>query len=652
MLKRKKQLWAKLSAVFVSTFILLGITLIFIIQAAGPADFDHPTNLSRTAKNGFQSGTPKIAKKGTTFAVAWSDGFAPGIGSNVKSFGHIMLANADENDGYWRPRVNVFTATQTNWGAEPDIIFDRSAGSKIVHIVWSDVNASDINNLTFPAIKYAQCDVSGDQPSCSAPVTVASNTGSNYRNPTITQDDVGNLHVVWTEEVNHKVFYSRFSNGNWSVPQEVSSASGGKTPKLTYSNGRLHLVWVNSDNTQVNYLFDAETSDNFITADGFTSWNTDSGTFAGGKVQHPNIIALNDLLFVTFDIRDPNAIDADEESNFFLVYARSTNNGTGWTSYKGIPDPSEELPYPAFGQSDIYPSDNGDVTGGLQPSLAITTSTSATRLHIAWHYIYDDPNSLGPTHQVFYTWIDVDPTDNFTATWYTPPYTVTNPPTPTPDPNEERVPATNNIQRLTGTDSNPSAAPALAITYPADGGQGNRHVAYLERTADNAAWDVYYRGFIAGTIDPLYLQDEDMFQMTNEVQPTRIVTSADHLPPQTLAYTITLANTGDLNAIGVHITDTFNIPASDITVVAHNANTGTLTFDAGTNTLLWAGDIPLNTTVLITMTAVTKDQLALPVTIVNSAKLWNKGSGGDIVLTRNGITRMQQYTLYLPLVMK
>ena len=124
------------------------------------------------------------------------------------------------------------------------------------------------------------------------------------------------------------------------------------------------------------------------------------------------------------------------------------------------------------------------------------------------------------------------------------------------------------------------------------------------------------------------------------------------MPPQTLAYTITLANIGDSNAIGVHITDTFNIPTSDITVVAHNANTGTLTFDAGTNTLLWAGDIPLNTTVLITMTAVTKDQLDLPVTIVNSAKLWNKGSGGNVVLTRNGITYMQQYTIYLPLVMK
>ncbi len=656
MLKRNR-LWIKFGAVFVSAFILLGLTLIFITQAAGPDDFDHPTNLSRTAKNGLQSGTPKIAKKGTTFAVVWSDGFEPGIGSNVKSFGHIMLANADENDGYWRPRLNVFTATRTHWGAEPDVIFDNASGSKIVHIVWSDVNASDVNNLIFPAIKYAQCDVSGDEPFCTAPVTVATGANINYRNPSITQDDTGNLHIVWTEEVNHKVFYSRgtspFSAGSWSTAQEVPTAQGGRTPILTYSVGRLHLVWVNSDNTQVNYLYDADTSDNLLFANGFNSWQANSGTFADGKVKHPDIIALGNLLFVTFDIRDPNAVDEDDEADFFLVYARSTNNGTGWTTYKGIPDPAENIPYPEFGKSDIYLSDNGDITGGLQPSLAITTSASATHLNIAWHYIYDDPNSQGPAHQVFHTWVNVDPDDAFTATWVTPPYTVTNPPTPTPDPNEERVPArTNGIQRTNGTDSNPSVAPALAVTYPTDGGQGKLHVTYLERITDDDAWDVYYRGFIASTIDPLYLQDEDMFRMTNEVTPTRIVTSVATLPPQTLVYTITLANTGDLNAIGVHITDTFNIPVSDITVVAHGTNTGTLTFDGGTNTLLWAGDIPLNTTVVITMTAVTKDQLALPVTVVNSAKLWNKGSGGDVVLTRNGITRMQQYTLYLPLIMK
>ena len=662
MLNRKKSLWAKLSAVFMSAVILLGLTLIFITQAAGPADFEHPTNLSRTAKDGKQSGTPKIAKKGTTFAVVWSDGFEPGVGSNVKSFGHIMLANADENDGYWRPRLNVFTATTTHWGAEPAIVFDRASGSKIVHIVWSDVDATDPNSLRFPAIKYAQCDISGDQPFCAAPVTVANGgTGVNYRNPSITQDDSGNLHVVWTEEVNHKVFYSRFSGGSWSIPQEVFSAQGGKTPMLTYSNGRLHLVWVSSDNTQVKYLYDTEIDDNSLGASGLTSWQAgqdgQTTTFAGGTVKNPNIVALGDLLFVSFDIRDPDATtNPDDEADFFLVYARSTNNGNSWAAqghYAGIPDPDENIPYPAFGKSDIYLSNNGDVTGGLQPSLAITTSASATHLNIAWHYIYDDPNSLGPTYQVFHTWINVDPLDAFTATWVTPPYTVTNPPTPTPDPNEERIPPTvNSIQRIAGTDSNPSVAPALAVTYPADGGQGELHVAYLERTADDTAWDVFYRGFIAGTIDPLYLQDEDMFQMSNEVQPTRIVTSAKFLPSQTLAYTITMSNIGDSNAIGVHITDTFNIPTSDITMMTPHASTGTLTFNGSTNTFLWAGDIPQNTTVVITLTAVTKDQLELPVTVVNSAQLWNKGSGGDVVLTRNSVTRLQQYTLYLPLVMK
>ena len=656
MSKIRSMPWFKLTIIAIGAPVFLSVALMFITQAATPEDFAHPTNLSRTAKIDRESGAPEIARKGSTFAVVWSDGFAAGIGSNVKSFGHIMLANADENDGYWRPRLNVFTATATHWGAEPAIIFDQASGSKTVHIVWSDVNATDVNSLAFPAIKYAQCDVSGDQPSCTAPVTIASASGVGYRNPDIAQDASGNLHVVWTDEVNNKIYYSRgtppFSIGDWSDEQIVGAAIGGKSPQLVYSNGRLHMVWVNGDTTGISYLYDSDTSDNFLQADGYHSWQADSGTFAGGKVGHPELVALGDLLFLTFDIRDPSAVDTDEESNFFLVYARSTNNGGGWTSYKGIPDPEENLPYPAFGQSDIYPSDNSNVSGGLQPSLAITTSTSATHLNIAWHYIYDDPNGTGPTHQVFHTWVDVDPTDNFTATWYTPPYTVTNPPTPTPEPEGRIPPAMNGSQRINGADSNPSVAPALAVTYPADGGLGKLHAVYLERAADNAAWDVYYRGFIAGTIDPLYLQDEDMFQMTNEVQPTRIVTSAEKLPPQTLAYTITLANIGDSNAIGVHITDTFNIPTSDITVVAHNANTGTLTFDAGTNTLLWAGDIALNTTVLITMTAVTKDQLDLPVTVVNSAKLWNKGSGGNVVLTRNGITYMQQYTIYLPLVMK
>ncbi len=648
--KNRNLRWLKFSGVAIGALVLLGVALVLITRAASEEDFAHPTNLSRTAKLGYLSDAPEIARKGSTFAVVWAGGFDAN-----KLAGHIVLANADENDGYWRPRINVFTATtNAHTGKEPALIFDNALGSKIVHVVWSDANIDvGIGVQPIPlAIKYARCDVSGVRPTCTAPVTIAQ---GEYSTPAIAQDGSGNLHVVWVDTANNNtIYHSRSTNGeNWSLPTQAQDTSGiavkGTTPRLVYSNGRLHMVWVNSDKVHINYLYDDSPTDDILIATGANSWQADQGTFDGGQVGHPDLVAKGDLLFVTFDIRDPAAVDSDDNAEFLLVYDRSTTNGLGWTGhYKGIPDPDENLNYPSFGKSDIYYSNNKGVAAGLRPALAITGTSSITRLNIVWHF-NRYPSSETSALQVYHSWVNVDTSANITETWYTPPYTVTNPPTPTPDPGAGRVPpAPNNIERIAGTSENDSVAPALAITDPAEGGQGKLHVAYLEDT-DNAQ-DVFYRGFIAGTIDPLYLQDEDMFQMTNDVQPTLVVTSTDPLPSQTLAYTITLANTGDLNAIGVRITDTFNLP-DDVTVTGYGATmSDTLSFDPATKTLLWGADIPMGETVEITMSAVTKDQLELPVTIINNAVLGNQASNS--ILTKPAQTVFQQYTIYLPLVMK
>ncbi|RME42299.1 MAG: hypothetical protein D6796_14620, partial [Caldilineae bacterium] len=222
-------------------------------------------------------------------------------------------------------------------------------------------------------------------------------------------------------------------------------------------------------------------------------------------------------------------------------------------------------------------------------------------------------------------------------------------PIPTLPPEGSSEPAPPPLVRMLGTSSD-SAEPALGITDPAQGGLGKFHLAFLEVPEAQAEWDVHYRGFIAGTIDPEYITTT--VDLYNTVNPTLIVTNVTQIPSQTLHYKVEVVNRGEVNAVAVGITDTLD---SRITAVNGLTTTaGTVTYDAANHRIVWRGTVSASYTLQISFTATTPDGMLLsgPTVFRSTADLWNKGSQGAVLLRDRAHTIIRQYAVYMPVLMK
>ncbi len=610
-----------------------------IARAVQPSEFDTPNNFSRTAKAGYASGPAFIKSDGSTLAIVWSDGANQNY-TGTKYYGNIYLKSGDEIDDYWREKIKVFTATNNDWGVDPAYVFDATAIDTI-HVVWAQATGcnGDLLNCDFISIQYAQCDVSDDYNTCDTPQEIfGGNTVQKFRRPAIAQDDLGNLHVVWTDENSNAIFYSRGvdptqpGGPTWSSATLVTDAPGGKSPQLAFSNGRLHMVWDAESAGTINYLYDDNLTNDVLAKSGTSVWSfSPGGDYTGANPGSPSIAVVDptsNILYIAFDMADPN-----NPNNFALGYSRSTNNGTSWTGIRDIPTAKDNGTFTTF-QTDK--SRIGSDFGGLQPTLAITYTGSMTYINVVWQS--DVFEGEGNIYEVFHSArVITSTTVGFDKPWSTP-FTLTNP--------------TGGVPRVASNNGD-SVMPTFTISDPNNGGADKMHLAYLEMPPNANTLDAYYRGVIAGTIDPAYLLDADTFAVTHAVTPTQIITSNRNLPPQIIRYTLRITNSGNLNAVGVGITDTFNLPSL---IGSISKPTGGAKLITATKTITWNGDLAANSGITIEFTATTT-ALNLPVTILNTAQLWNIASEGKtgndkIIISKAVATRYQLHTIYLPLVFK
>ena len=664
-----KHLWLRLGLTLTAPLLLLSIIFIAASYADGPEDdLDTLLNLSRTTALDRSSGAPIMRAMddttGTLVAV-WSDGISEEQNQynlNSGSSGHIFLQSASEAGGYWRPRITVHTATVaslTDMAADPDFVFSMVATQPYtLHLVWAEggyIGSGGTENIRFPKIEYMQCQVADDFNTCwadSVTIVDGSSSGIHYSSPSIAQDTLGNLHAVWVDATNNQLYYSRYRKDGgsyvWSPPSAIANTGAAQNPDLIFANGRLHLVWDNEDtNSQaIRYIYDDNYTDDVFAATGATkSWFAADNRFhnyQNGNPGNPQLIALPALnqLFITFDVQHPT-----DATQFGLFYNRADFNGTGWSASHYIFD----IPHQDVGTNDfsIYHSNEVATTRGLMPTLALSYTTPITWGKVWLHTVWHDNITAGEntTFQVMHSRRVVSNTETGLTQEWTTPYTVSNPPvTPTPPPGKK--PASPDAPAGASRDS---VAAALATT---NGGQKHLHAAFLEREkGQDKRWDVYYRGVIIGTIDPGYLQDPNVFQMSKNVTPGSIVTSANTIPSFPITYHITLNNSGTMNALGLALSDTLPAEIQSISRIEMRGG-GTLITDTVHKTISWTGTITRGEYIEIFIYANTKDDLPVPTTIKNTVALKNPGSKGEVALSKTAYTRITHFQIYLPLVMK
>lgn len=624
----KRHLTAKLPLILILPVLLF--SLVFVSLAVDTDDFSHRHNLSRTGRlDNLQSSPPKMVSNGNTIVAVWSDGFEGGNPNRTKDFGNIYLASARETDGYWRAKLKVFDANFSNWGTNPAVVFDRTTPNR-VHIVWAE--GSDCTNSAtaesgcpLRSIKYRQCDVSGNINFCLAsPQVVASGGGSNVTrfNPQIVMDGDTDLHVVWSQRTGavNKVFYSRNGGSGWSTPTEVAAAAGGQDAQLWASPNRLHLVWDDIAANRIKYLFDTNHDDSSLSASGgVKEFRAGASPYSTGNPGNPTITGRGNWLFIAFDVENPG-----DEDEFALFYTMSANQGDTWPLVYNIPDQNI---------ISVFNHLSSPVTDrALKPSLVVTSTGTATRLHAVWHERVPVKSLPFPVSEYRVRFSDLDLSQPL-------------------NPNTPKWSAPISVTHILDPAGRATTDPKLIITNPALGASGEGHIVYLEEAnlknsnQDIRQLDVFYEGGISGTIDPAYILDEFSGGQGGTANPLDIKgvepTFIKLEPGQTsgiravLNYTIRFKNLGDLDAIGIGITDTLPVEVDyngDLQTVITPPGGSAAVYNSGSRQITWYGDVPPGTEISISFSVTTNDNLRVPANVQNTVDMWNLGTGGQPIV--------------------
>jgi uncharacterized repeat protein (TIGR01451 family) len=126
----------------------------------------------------------------------------------------------------------------------------------------------------------------------------------------------------------------------------------------------------------------------------------------------------------------------------------------------------------------------------------------------------------------------------------------------------------------------------------------------------------------------------------NLSQSFKLVDKATAAPGDSLAYTIILRNTGNMNAPGVVMTDTLPVQLTWGGDAFMSATSGDVQFITATNTVVWQGDLNAGTTVQILFRATANSPLPSGAQIVNVANV-SDGAGNFAPFTRQAITLIQ-----------
>lgn len=219
--------------------------------------------------------------------IIWNDDYSRDPDIAIDQLGNVHVVWSDATDGIWGTDVEIMYAYYTEadgwsiakvisdgyndvywndgWSIDPAIAIDTSGK---IHVVWVDgtVGIWGGGDGTDDEIMYASYTEAGGWSNA----TVISDGYNNvYWNndrsiqPAITVDNLGNIHVAWTDNTDGvwgydwEVFYVTYSTAtDWSNATLISDGydnfywnhDTSGAPAISLDNSKIHLVWEDSTN--------------------------------------------------------------------------------------------------------------------------------------------------------------------------------------------------------------------------------------------------------------------------------------------------------------------------------------------------------------------------------------------------------------------
>ena len=297
--------------------------------------FSAPKNVSNNADSSF---TPQVAVDGggNIYAV-WEDDNATNSNNS-----NILLSRSTDGGVTFSTPTNVSKSPGLSFS--PRIAVDTSGG---VNVVWVD------NTPGHQTIFFSRSTDGGVN--FSTPVNI-SNDPSDSANPQIAVDATGNISVVWENDtINLGVFYAHSTDGgvSFSSPLPLSTnTSGSYGPQLAVdANGNIFVVWEDDFSTRAHVSF-SRSADKGAT---FSTPQLNLSKDSTGNSTAP-MIALDGGGNI-------NVVWVDDSPGYFAIFfTRSSDNGTTFSTAKGISNTS------------------GD---SANPQLAVDASNN---VHVVWQH--------------------------------------------------------------------------------------------------------------------------------------------------------------------------------------------------------------------------------------------------------------------------
>jgi len=214
---------------------LLTIALTVSPLASEGSDFSPLKRISHGS--GGNASEPQIAASGTHVYVVWTAVNLQGCCTNGEA--DVFLATSDDSGRMFSAPVNLSESVGVE-ALNPQI--QVAADGLTIHVVWSDNNM--LQTGTGNQIFFTQSTDAGT--SFSPPIKVSSDIDSSLT-PHIAQGPNGDIYVVWLGiAVNGGVFFVRSTDAGatFSAPQVLSSAPFVNGEQIAVDGlGNVHVVW-------------------------------------------------------------------------------------------------------------------------------------------------------------------------------------------------------------------------------------------------------------------------------------------------------------------------------------------------------------------------------------------------------------------------
>ncbi|MDI6689748.1 MAG: S-layer homology domain-containing protein [Actinomycetota bacterium] len=301
-----------------------------------------------------------------TRAISCSPSIAVDAGGNI----HVVWD--ESNDVYytkfdgtsWGDRVKISTLHRPAEGAKPSIAADKYGN---VHVVY---RRDFLVQRDPPVYNYEICYTKFDGTSWSTPENISyTPTAEPSKEPAITTDRDGNVHVVWQKLVaNYEIYYREFDGTSWG---SISNLSKTSTPSYcpsiaTDKDGNLHVVWheeTASTNREVYYKKSNGTSWSSVVNLSNNSGRSENPSIVVDAGANPHIV-WQDSTSGNWDVYY-NRLNVLDSPNGGEKWIGGSTHAVTWTISGGT------APYTI----DLYYSTNGGLTYPNAIATDITQSS-------------------------------------------------------------------------------------------------------------------------------------------------------------------------------------------------------------------------------------------------------------------------------------